>query len=358
MPDSVRRRIENDTLNNARKFSRLKADFFEIAGTLDRRGIEFVTLKGFTHSPDFTADPLLRAQGDIDLWLERETVQSANAALLDLGYTPHCETEDRHLPPLIRPSGWKWKGDYYDPDAPIGVDLHYQLWDEGLERIEAPGIESFWARRTVRVFGGRPISVLHPADALAFAALHQLLHVLRGDARLQRAWEIAGFLENRKNDPAFWMEWRELHPERLRLLETVVFRMCADWFGCELSPCVEEECNRFPEGVKLWFERYAQAPVENLFRPNKNELWLHLALADSFSSRAALFRRRVFPVKRIQENAPPALSSWIWSGKRALHHARVLPGTLAGGIRWWWLQLGLGPSFLKFLLASALFDLG
>lgn len=366
LPHFVRQRIEEDACKNAKKFARLQAEFADIAQALDARGIEFITLKGFTHSPDFTADPLLRAQGDIDLWLQPDTVQQANAALLTLGYQPHCETENRHLPPLILPSNWEWKGDFHDPDAPISVDLHYQLWDGELEQMEVPGIESFRERRQVRVFDGRPVSVLHSADALAFAALHQLLHILRGDARLQRAWEIAGFLENRKNDAAFWAQWHQLHPERLRLMETVVFRMCAEWFGCPLSPCLQEEMERFPDGVKLWFDRHAWAPVENLFEPNKSELWLHLSLADSFRGRLAVFRRRVLPLKRLEESAqggerPSWQTRWkglAWSGRRALHHARLLPATLAEGVQWWWLQKGLGIPFLQFQAASAFFDLG
>ncbi|HVT95076.1 MAG TPA: MFS transporter [Bryobacteraceae bacterium] len=358
LPAAVRRRIEDDACKNAQKFARLKSEFFTIADALEHRGIEFVTLKGFTHSPDFTTDPLLRSQGDIDLWFERDVVYRANAVLLSLGYAAYCETEDRHLPPLIRRNGWVWNGDYHDPGAPIGVDLHYQLWDAALEKVKAPGIEDFWDRRTRRLFDERPLWVLHPADALAFSAVHQLMHVLRGDARLQRAWEIASFLENRKDDAGFWNEWREMHPERLRLLETVVFRMCAEWFGCELSSCVREELERAPSGIRLWLDRHGGAPVENLFEPNKNELWLHLALADSASGRLAVLRRRLVPLKRLHENQTGRLQGLRWSLRRAAHHARVLPATLIEGARWWWLQRELGRPFLKFLLASAFFDLG
>ena len=51
---------------------------------------------------------------------------------------------------------------------------------------------------------GRAIPVLCEADTLAFAALHLLMHVLHGDLRLQRAWEIAHFVHTRADDDDFW----------------------------------------------------------------------------------------------------------------------------------------------------------
>ena len=369
IPPKVRQRIEDDARKNAVKFARLQAEFGEIAEALERRGIDFAVLKGFTHSPDFTADPLWRAQGDIDLWCRRETAQAAFDALVELGYAPHAETEGRHLPPLSKPGDWEWRGDFYDPRMPIAVDIHYRLWDGALERIEAPGMEEFWGRRVEREFGGRKFRALDPADALAFAALHQLLHVLRGDARMQRAWEIGNFLQTRSRDDAFWSRWREMHPEGLRRLEAVVFGMCAEWSGCEMSDCVREEVDRLPGDVKRWLDRYAFAPVENLFKPNKHELWLHLALVESLAGRTAVFRRRVFPTKTLAAIEAPAADGalekrrrrspeWARLGARAAHHARALAPTLVEGLKWWWLRRGLGAPFLRFLLASALFDLG
>ena len=369
LPPKVRERIDEDARKNAIKFARLKAEFEEIAEALERRGIDFSVLKGFTHSPDFTADPLWRAQGDIDLWCQRETAQAAYDALIDVGYAPHCETEGRHLPPLLRPSDWEWRGDFHDPAMPIGVDIHYQLWDGALEKIDAPGIDDFWERRIERRFGGATAGVLHPADALAFAALHQLLHVLRGDARMQRGWEIGNFLQMRLGDDAFWAQWREMHPEGLRRLEAIVFRMCAEWFGCELSGCVREEVDRLPGDVTRWLERHALAPVENLFKPNKHELWLHLALVESRSDRASVFRRRLLPTRTLAVTEAPAgegaavtwrrrLPEWTWMRRRAVHHVRTLPPTLVEGLKWWWLRQELGAPFGRFLLASALFDLG
>ncbi len=369
LPPEVRRRIEEDASKNERKFARLKREFRAIAAALASRDIPFVVLKGFTHSPLFTPDPLLRAQGDIDLWCRADRVFDAYAALLALGYIPQSETENRHLPPLVPARPWQWRGDYHDPELPIGVDLHYRLWDEKLERIRAPGVEEFWDRRIEVPFEGGAIQALAPADALAFAALHQLLHVLRGDARLQRAWEIASFLDRHASDEAFWNLWADLHPPALRRLECVVFRLSAAWFGGRLAPRVLDETGELPEPVRNWLDRRALDPVENLFTPNKNELWLHLALIDTRIGRLLVFRRRMFPLRLLHpidesgdETAATVLQAraarWRWILGRAARHAALLPRTLDAGIQDWLANKGLDGVYPRFQLTALLYDFG
>ena len=74
LPGWVQARIGRNLRDYAGRFGRLEAALFEIADTLESCGIEFVVLKGIAHAPEFTPDPLLRAQGDIDLWCSLESV--------------------------------------------------------------------------------------------------------------------------------------------------------------------------------------------------------------------------------------------------------------------------------------------
>src|SRR2546423_447245 len=118
LPDWVRSRINLNYRNNAQRFARLKASLLEIADALEARDIEYVTLKGLAHSPHFTPDPLLRMQGDIDLWCHPESVLKARDVLTDLEYFPCCKSEGRHLPAMARRTNWEWHGDYFAPDLP------------------------------------------------------------------------------------------------------------------------------------------------------------------------------------------------------------------------------------------------
>lgn len=324
LPAAVRERIDGNLRTYGRRFERLRAALLEIAETLDSRAIDFTVLKGFTHAPEFSPDPLLRVPGDIDLWCRPPAAAAARDALLGLGYRNHGADQGRHLAPMVRDTGWEWRGDYFASDLPVAVEIHYRLWDSDMERIEAPGEEQFRDRRVRVPLGGRTLPQLAPADTLAFAALHLLMHLLHGDLRVQRAWELAGFLHRRAGDEEFWRLWRDAHPDALRRLEAIVFRLAAEWFGCALAPALEEEIAALPAGVSRWLERHAMSPVEGLFQPNKHELRLQLALVESRMGRLAVLRRRIFPVEGRPGRGRLA--------SRAVHHARTLVPALLGAL--------------------------
>jgi MFS family permease len=353
LPDWVSARIAGNMRNNAERHRQWETAALEIIDCLEARNIEFTLLKGAAHSPDFTPDPLLRAHGDIDIWCLPQTVSLAWKALSEMGYRALVESKGRHLPPLARPTDWKWRGDFFATDLPIPVDLHYSLWDRDLERIDGPPEREFWARRRTIQMAGRPVPALGMSDTLAFAALHSLMHMLHGDLRLQRAWEIAHFLNSRAADDVFWNDWRNLHPTQLRILEVTMFALAAKWFQCKLSPLIAEEIEIVPEDVHLWLQSHSWSPVESLFTPNKDELWLHLALLHRPRDKANIFLRRMFPV-----NSVPSRDRQGAVASRTVHHLRTLIPTVSQGAKWWWTRQRLDRNFLIFLFASGLFDLG
>jgi hypothetical protein len=334
LPEAVQKRISVNHDRYAARFARLESEIAEIVDALDRRRIEFVLLKGITHAPALTPHPLLRTQGDIDLWFARDAVLKARKALADLGYAPrrhHRSGGDRrHLTPMARPSGWKWRGDMFDPEMPIHVEAHYRLWSDDAEYITMPGQADFWNRRTVRDFGGRSVPVLCPPDLLGFAALHFLLHLLHGDLPLQRAWEIAHFLHESACNGAFWSRWRQLHSPALRRLEALVFAIVQIWFRCDVNDCVRRESHSMSDDVRLWLDHFALSPLKQRGDPNKDELWLHLALIPSVAGRARVLLRRLFPFVLARKGG--------LSRSRLAHHGRTLTPTVLGGLHWLWLK--------------------
>jgi hypothetical protein len=282
-----------------------------------------------THAPALTPNPLLRAQGDIDLWFAGDAVRDACAALAGLGYEPrrcHRGGDRRHLTPMARPSAWKWRGDMFDPEMPIHVEPHYRLWSDHAEYISIPGQTDFWNRRAARDISGRRVSVLCPADLLGFAALHFLLHLLHGDLPLQRAWEIAHFLHEHAPDEEFWSRWRQLHSPALRRLETLAFAIAQIWFRCDVSDRVRRETHALPDDVRLWLDHFALSPLKQGSDPNKDELWLHLALIPTMLGRARVLLRRLFPFAIARKGGV--------SGSRLAHHGRTLTPTVLGGLHW------------------------
>ena len=335
-----------DAANNLLRLRELEGTYRWLAGL----PVEFVALKGITQCALFGIRPADRAQSDIDLYCPRETVETARDALMAAGYQPIAGLEafpTDHLPAMLRPTSWKWRGDFFDPEMPLAIELHFQFWNPRLERLQAEGVDAFWTRRVRRPVGGADLAVLSPADAVAYAALHLLKHVLHGDTKPFHVYEIASFLQGHVGDQAFWTEWRSLHSDTLRRLQTVGFLLSEAWFGCRLAPAVREEAERLPAATRVWFEEFAISPAMQRFRANKDELWLHLSLLDSKLDALYVARRRLIP-----SNLPPparatstASSSEVyaaWFAGRLRHHLISLGTTLTSGVRWWRRTKGFG----------------
>jgi hypothetical protein len=273
----VRERIAVNLTENTERLARVRALQDQVSDWLTAAGIQYIFLKGTTQSPHSVSDPRLRPQYDLDLFCPPQDAPRAWDLLTERGYEPVEKPGDHptdHLPALVRKTGWEWRGgSHFDPEIPLAIEVHLQFWDERTERLRATGVDEFWERRSGQA--------LDTPDALAYAALHLLRHLLRGSARACNVYEIAWFLEHHAADEQLWNRWRELHAPELRRLEVIAFRLAREWFGCALGPVAEEEVSGLPARVEEWFEAFAFSPLESEFHPNKDELWLHLALLDS-----------------------------------------------------------------------------
>src|SRR5581483_6304767 len=335
IPDWVAVRVARNRRDAAIRQSHLDAALTEIVRRFKAAEIDFALLKGHAHSQEFGPDMLLRATSDVDLWCKPEEVGRARNELLKLGYRSMGNDHGRHLAPMIREKDWRWSGDFYAPDLPLPIELHHRLWDEEMESIQGPPEDAFWGRRSYLNFEGETISILALPDALAFSALHLLMHILHGDLRPQRAWEIGQFLQRRSRDDCFWHEWANLHPPELRKLESLIFVLIDKWFGCTLPQIVQREAETLAPDVKTWIERYGFSPVEALFASNKTELWLNLCLISSLRGKIQLFVRRMLPIhgsKTVSFGEGGAPRSILL---RATHHVRTFGPTLAEGLEWW-----------------------
>ena len=368
LPDWVRERIVVNLAENTERLARTHALQNQVNEWLTAAGIPYIFLKGTTQSPHFVADPRLRPQYDLDLFCPPEDARRAWNLLIERGYEPIEKPGDHatdHLPALVRKTGWEWRGgSHFDPEIPLAIEVHQQFWDQSTERLRAPGVEEFWTRRTGHA--------LDTADALGYAALHLLRHLLRGSARACNVYEIAWFLDRHSGEEQFWNRWRELHAPELRRLEAIAFRLARAWFGCPLAPVAEEEVSGLPARVEEWFEAFAFSPLESQFHPNKDELWLHLALLDSARDKLAVVKRRLLPPLPGPVDAVCIPAEQLTLGRRmlkyartarflarrAVFHTRALAGLLQSGVRWRMRFSGLSGGYWLFLGASSFFVLG
>ena len=376
MPDWVRERTDRNAAQNQQRLRRTAETYRAVAQCLTAHGIEFLALKGIAHCAQFGTPAAERVQYDIDLFSPPESVHAAEAALRDLDYEriPRMESSPTdHLPALIRKTGWEWRGDFFDIDIPLSVELHFRFWNDAVERLPAPGTEEFWGRRSRLRVADVDLEVLRLPDALAYAGLHFLRHVLRGDTIAFHAYEIARFLDTKAEDNEFWDEWSALHSPPLRRLQAVAFRLAAEWFGCRVAPALEREMAALPGATQRWFADFAAAPAASEFNSNKEELWLHLSLVDARRDRWSVARRRLLPGNLPRDggavHVPRSELTWrkraryklrhvAYVARRARRHAASLAGTALSGARWWGRANGLSRQFWVFLAAAVQFNFG
>ncbi len=343
LPTSVQERIHRDLENNALRHRRFQETYAGLHHQLARHGVDFVFLKGRTHTPYYTNDLRTRPQYDIDLYCPPEHSAAALGAVTALGFEPFAaRTPDRvdHLPTLIRKTGWQWRGDYYDPGLPPAVEIHFRFWDPQTEGFSAEGTSAFWARRI------KADAALHPADRLTYAALHLVRHLVRGDLRLHHAYELAHFLTHSRQDIEFWQTWIALTPLSLRRIVAIACRFAEILFGAAAPQGLAET---FAPPVAAWFHLFAFSPVAALEHPNKDDLLLHLALVEDPAARRRIALRRLLP-------PPPApailhphtrhpglrlrllrrLYRLHHLASRACRHAAALPPLALSAARWWW----------------------
>jgi hypothetical protein len=356
LPELVRSRIDRNLADNRTRCERLLETQSQIADAFLRSGIDHVVLKGLAQWPWYTDDPGHRPQYDIDIYVPGNAMSDAAHALQTLGYSFAGDALDPgadHLPVMIRRTGWTWRDDYYDPEMPLSVELHFRFWNHGRMRFCGADFMPFWERRIARRMGNLRLNTLHPVDILSYSAMHLVRHLLNGDMRLRHVYETAHFLERSSTYGAFWEEWRQTALAPCRVMEGIAFRLARDWFHCDVHPAALEAIDRLPPPVQRWFSLFgsppAWSPSTATGGSGKNEIWLHFCLLANAKDKRDVAMRRLFPRRRMRvhlnPHVPPSKVGFdlrvrrrvfevSFMARRLFHHVRVLAPTLHGAFRW------------------------
>jgi hypothetical protein len=355
-PSWVRSRVDLNVADNAMRFQMIKTTYAEIGDALREAHVDHVVLKGFTKSPDYTPDPKHRVQSDIDLFCPPELISRARDSLVALGYRAQYGVGDMlgdHLPPMRRRTAWQWRGNAYDPEMPLTIELHHCLWNHVAARFGPDAVNHFWERRVERRLEEISFPSLSPIDSLGYLALNLLRDLLRGGIVTSQVYELAWFLQRNSRNEEFWSRWIQMHDQELRRLESVSFLLAATWFHCDLPEVVETEIKRLPVGTRCWFESHATAPSPmGWLRPSKDGIWLHSSFLESAAEKRKVVLRRLLPrvppvdtaiANRIPNSSPTEESvSYNYSRyvvflfARITYHLWILPTTLWHGFCWWW----------------------
>lgn len=356
-PSWVRARVDRNIADNALRFQMIKITYSEIADALSKANVDHLVLKGFTKTPDYAPDPRHRIQSDIDLFCPSESIFAARDALSAVGFRAQHGFDDMpwdHLPPLRRKTTWKWRGNAYDPEMPLTIELHHSLWDRAAARCGPLSLNCFWQRRIARRLEEISFHTLSSSDSLGYAALNLLRDLLRLSIVTSHVYELAWFLHHNSRNEDFWTGWSHTHDDELRRLESVSFLLAKTWFHCDLPEAAEAQIERLPAATRRWFETPATSPSPmGWLRPSKDGVWLHSSLLESDAEKRKLLFQRLLPIRALPvgaaianrvPNSSPAEDSSLYNYTRylayffarATYHLRVLPITLWHGLCWWW----------------------
>lgn len=365
LPQRIRGIVAEKYADYEMRLKLLKQELSDMAAQLCSEAVPFVLLKGFTHVPALCPDPVVRAQGDIDLWCPNGYAGEACTALRQIGYAPiRTSRSDRHIPPMAIPRQWRWNGRV--SEVPISVEIHHRLWSDEGEHIPIGDLSGIWNRRELRTFDGQQYPVLCQPDLVGFAALHFFLHLIHGDLPLQRLWEIAYFLHQHSADRGFWSEWQCLHSPELQRVEALVFAIADGWFGCDLPEQALELRAQLPLAAQTWLRQFLFAPVEAENDSNKNYIWLRLAFMRGLAARGSVFLSGLAPPRigaLLQGSHSRASAAMILLNARrmlgrGIGNVCAIPPTLTGGIKWAARCCGFRRGIGAFFAANLLYDTG
>jgi hypothetical protein len=233
---------------------------------------------------------------------------------------------------------------------PLGIELHFCLWNERVSLIRIPEVKLFWERRVMRVVDGLSFPCLCPADHLGYLALHILRNIFLADWIVHHVRELAIFLDAHADNDAFWQSWCELHGPSLRSIDAIAFYYARDWFGCRLHRQAAEEIANLPVAQQSWLKRFSGSALEGMFRENKDFVWLHLCLVSSRWDRRKILTRslippRIAPIGAVSVNVRhkrlvtsnggnPLVQYVRYLVSRSAAHGHSSVTTLAKGLGW------------------------
>jgi len=305
-PAWVVERLERNVSDNTLRSRHVQSLYIEAAEALTREGVPHVVIKGFTLAPGYVADPRYRLQSDLDFYVPKHHMDAAVSALTAIGYTKSPENHSRfadHTPSLVRPGG-AWKGNMYDPDLALGIELHFSLWNSPVTRVTLPEIDLFWRRRVLRRSGSFAFWSLSETDQLGYFALHVLRDVFSGEWVVHHVFDLATFLHRRAGDAPFWAQWQTLHSARLRQIQAVAFLISHTWFSAQLAPAVQQEIAALPADLVRWVAILGAHPLESTYRNAREGRLLQYLLADSWQAKLHALRRALIPVALAVPSGP------------------------------------------------------
>ena len=275
LPPRVLARFEQNLADNRRRVDHLLYETGCINEKLDRAGVQYVVIKGFSLWPEFCSDPYLRTQCDLDYLVVRKSLRCAQNALLEFGYEArrHSDVQFEYERPLQRvPS--QFDSPYKLQTTPT-VELHLGLWEDSAHHValEEPAFDL--ASPKFKEWGGLRFPVLRDEDALLLHLLHAFQHMLSYWVKLSWLLEIGHFMEKRWRDSLFWKRFSQHLESAPRLAEfaTIALELTAKVFSIPMPEVAQHWRQFLRPSARLWLDNYSQSWVLGERPPHKSRVF-------------------------------------------------------------------------------------
>jgi hypothetical protein len=306
MPVRMLRGLEQNHAENRVRSEDLFREFVTINAALQRAGVTYLNLKGFTLTPRACPDPTYRYQHDLDFLVCRRNAEQCRQAV------------ERHGYRLTAVSGHTWEFRAGNAEAPTMRDLYKVRLQRSLEVHVIPegeGQGGRLSRMQLQVWNGFEFPALSDCDALLAQAQHLFKHFQTEWTRTAWMLEYATAIRSHGTDEDFWRETVaaiEAAPERkvgIGLANLITRRA----FGVEV-PAGFRACTvdavRGP--LRLWVDRYQDEVVFTEHPGSKLYLLLRDVLLQGQPDWKDERRRKLFPSRLPPVTMPPARTEDVW----------------------------------------------
>lgn len=325
LPAAIIGRLRQNLSDHRRRIAFMREEFIAINRAFLQAGVRYCNLKGFTLSPDYCPDPVLRTQIDFDFLVDGGQLELCRRVLTEIGYTQTTETRNE----------WEFKAssskqicieDHFKPGPHRSIELHFST--AGAVPYK-PSCDERLGRLAQRTWDGHSFPVLSPEDQFVGQALHLLSHLRSPCTRPAWLLEYKRFVSAHDDNGDLWDKVRECsqaHSEASIAIGLASLLSNQLFGGASPARLDESTLDCLSANVRLWAGCYGRKAV--LARPPGTKLYLlleaELAREDSGWPNRKL--RRLVPVDRVPRRITfPEPNETLWKRIRGeLYQARFI----------------------------------
>lgn len=315
LPAATLGRLRQNLADNRRRSASMLAEFTAINRAFLQSGVKYCNLKGFTLSPGYCPNPVLRCQLDFDFLVDGNQLGLCQRILAESGYVLTAATQ----------TVWEFKAgsseltrieDHYKPRPQRAVELHFA---SSATAPEGPSHDERLDRLTQRTWNGYSFPVLSASDQFVGQALHLLSHLRGACTRLAWLLEYKRYLSGRSNDRRFWEEVQErssMQPQAFIAIGLATLLSTQLFGGSAPAQLDDWTLDRLPAPIRLWGDCCGRKAMLAGFPGTKLYLLLEDELARGDNSWRSKRRNSLLPLHRVPRITHPDPNESLWKRLR------------------------------------------